>query len=141
MVAFNKQEPKKLEDPWEGAEVVFAYTRAQAIADGVLVDLSKGAEGTLCKELGFKPPIAITSAAFAATAGKAAPGEGVRGKLWDVLYMMRMAAKSAGDKTDRVYFSVRVWDGEKNELVHLWALCGPGDTPDPVLTIMLQGED
>ena len=30
-------------NPWEGAEVINAYTRAQALADGVLVDL------TLCR--------------------------------------------------------------------------------------------
>jgi type I site-specific restriction endonuclease len=36
-------------------EVIFYYTRAQAIKDGVLVDVSK-----LASEAGFKYPVAVT---------------------------------------------------------------------------------
>jgi hypothetical protein len=37
-------------------DVVYSYTRKQAIKDGVLIDVTKQA-----KETGFKVPVAITS--------------------------------------------------------------------------------
>ncbi|MFO0529877.1 MAG: DUF6573 family protein [Planctomycetota bacterium] len=51
-----------------------------------------------------------------------------------------MAVK--GETTDRVHFKVGV-QGEKGirETVSLWSLIGPGDEGEPVITIMLEGED
>ena len=46
--------------PWAGFEVVHRYTRAQAIADGVLVDVTANAR--CC---GFKLPVAMTATLFA----------------------------------------------------------------------------
>ena len=40
--------------------VIFSYTCAQAIADGVLVDVSK-----LAKEAGFRFPVAVTAGVWA----------------------------------------------------------------------------
>ena len=34
-----------------------------------------------------------------------------------------------------------LFDGQKSNPVQLWALCGPGDDLEPVITIMLEGED
>ena len=48
-----------------------------------------------------------------------------------------------GGNTDRVTFAVLVdvnGDG-KHKTVKLWSLCGPGDNAEPVITIMLEGED
>ena len=69
-------------------------------------------------------------------------GQSTKGRLWDVLTMLRFAIRSHRD-TDRVDFKVAVevkGDG-KHETVCLWALIGPGDTASPVLTIMLETED
>lgn len=44
----------------EGFEVIHAYTRAQAIEDGVLVDLSD-----LAREAGFRFPVAVTLGVWA----------------------------------------------------------------------------
>ncbi|MCP4286877.1 MAG: hypothetical protein GY792_20935, partial [Gammaproteobacteria bacterium] len=41
-------------------EVISTYTRAQAIEDGVLVDA-----GPTAKEIGFRFPVALTSAVWA----------------------------------------------------------------------------
>ena len=41
-------------------EVIYAYTRAEAIADGVLIDVTETA-----KEVGFRLPVALTAAAWA----------------------------------------------------------------------------
>jgi hypothetical protein len=40
---------------WDDAEVIYAYTRAQAIEDGVLIDVS-----SVASEAGIKFPVAMT---------------------------------------------------------------------------------
>lgn len=45
--------------PWAGFEVVSAYSRAQAIEDGVLIDITDTA-----KKAGIEIPTAITATAF-----------------------------------------------------------------------------
>jgi hypothetical protein len=145
------------ENLWGGE--IFRYTRAQAIADGVLVDLTTATDGAgqrLCPQAGFKVPVAITRATWARTieAGGTWKSEGdggvlelkggqsLTGRLWDVLWMLRVACGRA-DNQDRVHFQVLVdvnGDG-RHEPVKLWALCGPGDDSKPVITVMLEGED
>lgn len=147
----------KAEEFW--GEPFFSYTRAQAIADGVLVNLTNATDDhgqLLCRQAGFKVPVAITRAAWAKVieAGGAwkpgdhgevlelKGGQSLTGRLWDVLWMLHVASGRACP-TDRVHFEVLVdVQGEgRHELVKLWALCGPGDSAEPVLTIMLEGED
>jgi hypothetical protein len=56
--------------------------------------------------------------------------------------MLRVASVKAAN-SDRVHFQVLVdveGDGRRN-VVKLWALCGPGDDAQPVITIMVEGED
>jgi hypothetical protein len=138
---------------------IFSYTRAQAIADGVLVDLTTATDDKsqlICPQAGFKVPVAMTRAAWAQTieaGGSRKPdgdgeilelmgGQSPTGRLWDVLWMLRLASGKA-DNTDRVHFQVLVdanGDGRR-EVVRLWALCGPGDDARPVITIMVEGED
>lgn len=132
-------------DFWADAEIVHAYTRKQAIEDGVLVDLSQGELGQLCRQAGFKVPMAMTATAFGQCVGgldgePLPAGQDQKGRLWDVLMVMRYIAAAHRD-SDRFNFEVRVWNGKRHEVVHLWCLIGPGDTGEPVLTIMLQGED
>jgi len=125
-------------------ELIAVYTRRQAVEDGVLVDLMQPETVGLVREAGFKFPVAMTAGAFAATIaaiGKPLPvGQDIQGRLWDVLWMLACAIKTAGS-TDRVNFRVRVWKGRRRETVKLWSLCGPGDDGAPVVTMMLEGED
>ena len=44
---------------WDEAEVIDAYTRAQALEDGVLVDVSE-----MAKEAGIKFPVALTATVY-----------------------------------------------------------------------------
>jgi hypothetical protein len=138
---------------------IYAYTRAQAIEDGVLVDLTTATDDQgqlLCQQAGFKVPVAITRAAWAKVieAGGAwktdgdgevlelKGGQSLTGRLLDLLWMMRTACGQSRDN-DRVHFQVLVdvkGDGHQ-ETVRLWALCGPGDQTEPVITVMLEGED
>ncbi|MGA3265391.1 MAG: DUF6573 family protein [Verrucomicrobiota bacterium] len=123
---------------------IAVYTRRQAIEDGVLVDLMQPETVCLVREAGFKFPVAMTAGAFAATVaeiGEPLPeGQDIQGRLWDVLWMLTRAIKNAGN-TNRVTFRVSVWNGRRRDEVKLWSLCGPGDGGEPVVTIMLEGED
>jgi hypothetical protein len=125
---------------------VHVYGRGQAIEDGVLVDLMQPETESLVREAGFKYPIAMTVGAWTAAIGPIQtegepdvplpPGQDLKGRLWDVLWMLKRAiARTAGG--DRVAFDLLV----SRRKVRLWSLCGPGDKGEPVITIMLPGED
>ena len=149
--------PNQPDNLW--GEPIFSYTRAQAIADGVLIDLTTATDDKgqrLCPQAGFKVPVAITRTAWTQTieaGGSWRPegegevlelkgGQSLTGRLWDVLWMLRVASGKAAN-SDRVHFQALV-DAEgdgRRETVNLWALCGPGDDAQPVITIMLEGED
>lgn len=118
--------------------VIFSYSRAQAIADGVLIDVTETA-----KEAGIKHPTALTAAVWAeyveVPAGVECQDE--QGRLWDILNMFRFAAKQSAGGTE-LRFEVLVRnDNTSPKPVTLKAICGPGDTLDPVLTILLPDED
>lgn len=125
----------------------------------MLVDLTTATDDRgqlLCQQAEFKVPVAITRTAFAETVeagGAWTPqgegeilelqgGQSLTGRLWDVLWMLRMASDGAKN-SDRVHFGVLVdvHGNGRRKLVKLWAHCGPGDDAMPVITIMLEGED
>jgi uncharacterized protein DUF6573 len=135
------QEPGLFDD----AEIIHSYSRAQAIEDGVLVDLRQGELEELVAQAGFKYPVACTSTVFASCidltpAAKRACND-IKGRLWDILWMLKCAIRTSRS-TDRITFTVRVVrDRVRPTPTELVAVCGPGDTPEPVITIMFPGED
>lgn len=121
-------------------EVVFSYTRKQAIEDGALIDVSQTA-----RELGVRIPVAVTSSVWeryvklTPAAIRAAGSE--EGRLWDILWMFRCSALRAMDAGE-ILFRLRViTESVRPSPVELKALCGPGDDGEPVITIMLPDED
>lgn len=128
----------------ESLELISAYSRAQAIADGELVDVTKTA-----KEAGFTVPVALTRRAFEELAEWTADDnrrqvyQDTDGRLWDVLWMGCLALRRVdGDRATYVIHSVpRDGRSRRAKVTHIKAVIGPGDTPDPVITIMLPGED
>jgi hypothetical protein len=119
-------------------DLIYTYTRQEAIEDGVLVDVSETA-----KEAGFKYPVAVTRSiwneiiepdAIAQTHGEDAPG-----RLWDVLWMLKCASRNSSGDT-LIYSLLATKDGRKH-IRKLKAVCSPGDMPEPVITIMLPEED
>ena len=146
-------------NPFDNAEVISRYSRAQAIEDGVLVDVTNATDKDGGRLNPFKFPVALTRAAYeetVATGGEWRPAadgsedeelqlpgcQDAGGRLWDVLHLCVCAGKRAG-RSDRAHFQVSVLvDGvRKRKTVRLWSLCGPGDQGEPVITIMLEGED
>ncbi len=118
-------------------EVIYAYTRAQAIDDGVLIDVS-----AIAKEAGFKYPVALTSTVWAdyVRVPEDAECQDEQGRLWDILNMLCFAIHKDGSGSE-VSFSLYVNNDKKPEPVYLKSICGPGDDAKPVITIMQPHED
>jgi len=123
------------------SDVVFSYSRAQAIADGVLRDVT-----VVAQEAGFRYPVALTAAAWAdSVAWRAGDGSGQSeaGRLWDVLHMARLAVKRAAGRVVQLTVLVVPQRGASStpQPMRLKMVVGPGDALEPVITIMLPGED
>ena len=123
-------------------DVISSYGRAQAIEDGVLVDLMQPETVGAVKEAGFRYPVAMTVAAFSDAIcpidEDLPPGQDIQGRLWDVLMLLKHAIRThRTEPGGRLDFTVTV----SSERVDLVSVCGPGDHGEPVLTIMLPNED
>jgi len=119
-------------------DVIYQYTRAQAVEDGILIDVTETA-----KEARITFPTTLTAAVWAdcVTAPEKAPWQDEMGRLWDVLTMLRYAIVHSR-ASQQVVFSVAVQnDARPPRRVQLKAHCGPGDQGEPVITIMLPEED
>ena len=156
-------QPQDMEDLF--GPPISSYSRAQAIEDGVLVDVS-----ALAREAGIRFPVAVTAGVFAILApwaGSASgdierpqPGEPLygagqdfTGRAWDMLTILKLEIRR-GQRRDRVDFApLFVRESRRcsaktlradpyiTEPVAMYAICGPGDDTAPVVTIMLPEED
>lgn len=120
----------------DGWDVISTYTRADALDDGVLVDVTE-----MAQEAGWNFPVAITQHLYAeitpTEAEKQQLGQSYEGRLWDVLSMAAMTARAINYEIpmDRMGFQVIVAHREGDTLLHLLAHIGPGDQREPVITI------
>ena len=129
------------------------FSRALALADGVLIDCSSTAQ-----EAGIVLPVAITAAAWADCVGwsdaddqrkRGHTGQSESARLWDVCWMASMAIRAAlrrgQDEAASLAFQLyrvpRDGRGIRPRLVTLLLLVGSGDTGEPVITILQPGED
>ena len=127
-------------------EVIYSYTRAQAIGDGVLIDATE-----MAREAGFKWPVALTVAAWSdCVAWSDADNErqayqDQSGRLWDVLFMASFAVRTANNANRQLQFDLqripRNGRSTTSQRLTLKLILGPGDGGEPVITIMLPGED
>jgi hypothetical protein len=125
-----------MEDFW--GEPISTYTRADAIGDGQLVDVSEMAE-----EAGFRWPVAITKnlSADIADIPTGDTLQSYEGRLWDVLWMARVNARSSkqegGDSEALLYELVMdTEDGPESSLYRVKMHLGGGDNGEPVITLM-----
>ncbi len=121
-------------------DLIHVYTRAQATADGALVDVT-----TTAREAGFMVPVALTAALHADVndlSGKyVTVGQDARGRLWDLLFLARLnAAKPENADTSEFVFDLHMPVGE-GQKYSVKAMIGPGDDEQPVLTLLLPTED
>lgn len=118
-------------------DLIFAYTRAQAIADGVLIDVTEQA-----RQVGFRFPVAVTAALWADIQAVPIPiARDEASRLWDVLWLAAYAVREATG--DRAYFMVElpVAGRDATGRYTVCAVCGPGDDGAPVITLMRPNED
>jgi hypothetical protein len=127
-------------------DVVHSYTRAQAIEDGVLVDVTATA-----REAGFRWPVAVTAAVWSDCIEWSDEDntdqvyQDQSGRLWDVLFMASYAIRIANQPDRQLPFALqRVPRGGGSttaQRVTLKLLVGPGDDGEPVITILQLDED
>jgi hypothetical protein len=135
-------EPKQIADGITAfGDVVYSYTRAQAVADGVQVEVSK-----VAAEAGIRFPVFLTRTVYDAyvTVPPDVSGQDEAGRLWDVVWMLRFAIQRTKRGVERLPFALYVRnDNRAAKLVKLVAVAGPLDIDDPApaITVMMPDED
>ncbi len=137
-----------------GNEIISTYSRAQALADGVLVDISK-----MANEAGFVVPVAVTAAVWSMIEDipEKYGHENIDGRAWDMVWMASRACKNAqGGGRINYDFILHVNNsvegvrarpfkgsgrGFDKDQVRLSLVSGPGDNIEHVITIMLPDEN
>ena len=132
-------------DPFWGS-VIHCYTRAQAIADGVLIDVTETA-----KEAGFKWPVALARGAWDDCVAWSEDDNRIQthqdesGRLWDCLWMAQMSIRRSENNDGVLFYEFyriprdgKSWKIRKRQLK---LIAGPGDQGEPVITILLPQED
>ena len=120
---------------------IHTYTRAQAVADGGQVEVTKTAQ-----EAGIRFPVFLTRAVFDnyVTVPPGVTGQDEAGRTWDLVWMTRFAIIRSHPGADRLPVALYVRnDNVRSRLIKLVAVCGPLDldNPAPAITIMLSDED
>ena len=120
-------------------ETISTYSRAEAIEDGVLIDVSETA-----KEAGIRYPVAVTAQLWndyvTPDPRPKGWGQSIAGRLWDLMVCFR--AQAGRTKGARFNFQVMfILKERQRRNVWVKAICGPGDCPEPVITLMLPTED
>ena len=136
-----KEEPTQADRENFFGGVIYTYTRAQAVADGVQVDVTKTAQ-----EAGIKFPMFLTRAVFDnyVAVPPDVTGQDEAGRLWDLVWMARFAILRSHGQTDRLPVALYVRnDNHRAKLVKLIATCSALDIddPQPALTLIMTDED
>lgn len=122
---------------FSGADVLYAYSRKQALADGVLVDVSE-----IAKEAGYRYPVAITCALWADINAipESKQWQDVNGRLWDVLYMGHVAVRRSREGGSELLYRLIMHVGRTANYT-VKQVYSPGDDGEPVITLMRPEED
>lgn len=122
-------------------EIIYSYTRAQAIADGWQIEVTETA-----KEAGIRFPVFITRSVFDnyVTVPPGVICQDEAGRLWDIVWMLRFGIRKAERGQNRLPFALYVRnDNGSPKLVKLIAVCSARDINDlqPAITVMMPDED
>jgi len=117
---------------WDSFEVIDTYTRAQAIEDGVLVDL---AQYELVR-LTSKHPVACTGTLWHTIEEEGREDDlRIAGIVHDIFWMAQLKYRSPGPNVR--LFEVMIGRHLYKLKIHV----GPGDFGEPVITLMFENED
>lgn len=144
--------------------VISFYGKADAIRDGLQLALSGPRYPDcadkwvpqMCREAGFRIPVYMTTSVWhdcvnplVGCGEELALTQDAKGRLWDILNMLRFAIRGAKRGANRLTFELRVvrncpagkakWTRPKR--VTLLATCGGDDDGSPCITICYPDED
>ena len=130
--------PKTDTPQWD---VIYQYTRAQAVLDGFQIEITKTAQ-----EAGIRFPVFITRGVYelCVAVPPGATGQDEAGRLWDIVWLLRHAILRSQPGTSRLPFALYVRnDNRKAKLTKLIATAGALDIDDPApaITVLLPDED
>lgn len=126
-------------------EVIYSYTRNDALNDGVFVDITE-----LAKEAGFKIPVAITQG-INTLLNEKIEGQDFTGRAWDMFTILLFEINRMKEPDNFIEFEpvfVRAsnvkylpsYEKFKPVPVKLWAVIEPNDDSSPGMNIMLPSE-
>ena len=113
--------------------VISSYSRAQAIDDGVLVNLSQFQVIRVYWSLN----LCCTDTVWAAIEEAIKSGCDLDGILHDISWLAKTEISRGNRERDIVHFRVTIGNRDFDLKLH----CGPGDDTTPVLTLMQSHED
>ena len=126
----------------ENTNLIYSYTRQQAIDDGVFIDVSD-----MAKEAGFSVPVAVTSNLWhrhiVPSESAKSYGQDCKGRLFDVFWMLYGRISGTKQNERLVTFKVIFADGphpRDRQIVELWAVCEDDGRGKPALNIMLPAD-
>ena len=118
---------------------IFSYTRAQAIDDGVLVDITETA-----RKVGILYPVAVTDTVWQMINNLPnKSSDSPEARLWDIVSMLRFAiGRARSTNVSQIYFKVVLPQaGTRTKIVMFKSVVSGGDDGEPVITVMLPQED
>jgi len=120
--------------------VIYSYTRADALNDGVLVDLS----GNFPEEARlYRYPVGCSAAVWSLVEQSVASHKhcnSLAGVVRDILWMSQKGVIARPDGQTAIFAVIITGTGRRRQHT-LKAMCHAGDDMEPVVTIMLPHED
>ena len=126
----------------EDFEIVHMYTRANALEDGVLINLNAIDEIADLVQSHYKFPVDLTESVWAIVCAAVDDDEGcndLAGVIHDLLFMSKACYEEI-NQSERIFKVLIHLNGELKEY-RFKAVFGPDETWAPVVTIMLPLED
>ena len=130
---------------FENATVIHSYSRKDMINDGYLIEVP----GEIARQAGFLTSVGVlfevweSCIAWSDEDSKRQTSQDETARLWDLLNVLRVAAKSQGGSSVRFSIARIPRDGKSRhpQKVALKATIGPGDDPRPVITVLFPDQD
>ncbi|MEI1280257.1 DUF6573 family protein [Leptospira venezuelensis] len=129
---------------FEDFEIIDSYTRAEAIKDGGLIDLSNGEFSHLVKRI-YKYPLAVTAGVWheirwiVENSNDQVSFENVIEVMLKATILNKTKVIDESSHLFRLNLSIQDLPGPSYRDFKI--ICGPGDNASPVLTILLPEED
>lgn len=124
---------------FENENLIYAYTRKDALEDGLQVLLT-GEAGDMAKQVGYRWPVYMTHSIFSIIQEATEKRKGYlcfNGILWDILHMSRVNSRQTSDRS--IEFEVKI----AGKIHTLWCESGATDIDDPTpcLTFSLPSDN